>query len=115
MRCDSDDWPHRSNAAFAVRTAVSTSSTLASATSACCSPVAGFQTGLVRSVDPVTGLPPIQCVMVLNGPPPSLRWLVNGRRGSISWSSHRVRTQACAGSSQIFQTRSGSGPAMTLR
>ena len=71
MRCDSDDWPHRSNAAFAVRTAVSTSSTLASATSACCSPVAGFQTGLVRSVDPATGLPPIQCVMVLNGPPPS--------------------------------------------
>ena len=123
VRCESDDWPHRSNAAFAVRTAVSTSSALASATSACCSPVAGFQTGLVRSEDPVAGLPPIQCVMVLNGPPPSRcvsvpefsTVLVSGRRGSISWPSQRVRTQACAGSSQIFQTRSGSGPAMTLR
>ncbi len=71
VRCESDDCPQRSNAAFAVRTAESTSSTLASATSACCSPVAGFQTGLVRSEDPATGLPPIQCVMVLNGPPPS--------------------------------------------
>jgi hypothetical protein len=59
VRCESGDWPHRSNAAFAVRTALSTSSSLASATSACCAPAAGFQTGLVRSVDPMTGLPPI--------------------------------------------------------
>jgi hypothetical protein len=49
---------------------VSTSAVLASATSACCSPVAGFHTGLVRVELPVAGLPPIQCVTVLNVIPP---------------------------------------------
>jgi hypothetical protein len=33
--------------------------------------VAGFHTGLVRVDPPDAGLPPIQCVMVLNAIPPS--------------------------------------------
>jgi hypothetical protein len=41
--------------------------------------------------------------------------VVSGRRGSISWPSQVPRIQACAGSSQIRQARSSSGPPMTLR
>ena len=40
---------------------------------------------------------------------------VSGRRGSTGWSAQVPRIQACAGSSQNFQTRSAPGPAMTLR
>ena len=40
---------------------------------------------------------------------------VSGSRGSTGWSSQVPRTQACAGSSQIAQTRSSPGPAITLR
>ena len=122
VRCVSDDCPHRSNAAFAARTAVSTSLGVASATSACCSPVAGFQTGLGAVRGPVAGLPPIQCV---DGPQRTSSLLlsrrsfslvsVRGRRGSTCWSAQVPRTHACAGSSQISQARSGPGPAMTLR
>ena len=56
VRCDSEDCDQVWKAAAAVCTAVSTSATLASATSACCSPVAGFHTGLVRVELPDRGL-----------------------------------------------------------
>src|SRR5690348_1108664 len=65
VRCESDDCDHDSNAAAAVCTASLTSSVAASSTSACCSPVAGFHTGLVRLDVPVAGLPPIQWLTVL--------------------------------------------------
>src|ERR1700682_5611679 len=38
-----------------------------------------------------------------------------GRRGSTAWSSQVPRSQACSGSSTIFQARSAPGPAITLR
>ena len=38
-----------------------------------------------------------------------------GSLGSTAWEVQVSRTQACAGSSQISQARSGPGPAMTLR
>ena len=65
VRFDSDDCDHDSNAAAAACTAASTSAVDASSTSACCSPVAGFHTGLVRVDVPVAGLPPIQWLTVL--------------------------------------------------
>jgi hypothetical protein len=45
VRWLSDTCDHDSNAVAAPRTASSTSPAVASATSACCSPVAGFHTG----------------------------------------------------------------------
>ena len=65
VRVLSDDCDHSTNASRAAPTAASTSEASASATSACCSPVAGFQTGERRSPDPLVLLPAIQCSIVL--------------------------------------------------
>ena len=54
-----------SKALPAAATAASTSAVSASRTSACCSPVAGFQTGAVRVEAPVVSEPPIQCSIFL--------------------------------------------------
>ena len=61
----SDACDQLANASLACCTASSTSSVDASATSACCSPIAGFHTGERRSPVPPVSLPPIQCSMVL--------------------------------------------------
>src|SRR2546423_7163370 len=60
VRVDSDACDHSSNAAFAVRTASSTSAAGARAPRACCSPVAGLNPGPERSPVPAVGFPPIQ-------------------------------------------------------
>src|SRR2546430_1377370 len=60
VRVDREACDHSSNAAFAVRTASSTSAVEAKATCACCSPVAGLYTGPERSPVPAVGFPPIQ-------------------------------------------------------
>ena len=39
----------------------------------------------------------------------------SGSRGSTSWPSQLPRSQACSGSSTIFQARSAPGPAITFR
>ncbi len=51
---------HSANASRAAATAASTSAGSASSTSACCSPVAGFQTGAVRDEAPVSSSPRIR-------------------------------------------------------
>ena len=60
----SDTDRQSSNAFRAVPTARSTSSAPANATSAAWRPVAGLNTGPVRSGSPSQGFPPIQWVMV---------------------------------------------------
>jgi hypothetical protein len=60
-------WLQPSNACSAAATAASTSAALARRTSACCSPVAGFQTGEVRAPpagEPAVVAPSIQCAIV---------------------------------------------------
>ena len=63
-RLDSDDDRHVANASFATATALSTSATLASATSPCCWPVAGLKTGPVLPEAPATRCPLIQWSIV---------------------------------------------------
>src|SRR3954454_4769938 len=82
----SDDCDQVSNAVAAVRTASSTSAAVASTTSACCSPVAGFHTGLVRVELPAVGLPPIQWVMVFNFSSCAELSLRGAGDGSVGWS-----------------------------
>ena len=81
---------HDSNAAFAaLRRPRRRRRRSPARTSACCSPVAGFQTGLVRVDGPGGGL---AADPVLDGPQRTSSFssvVVNGRRESISWSSHR--------------------------
>ena len=67
---------HSGKARLAASTAVSTSATLANATLACASPVAGFHTMPERPEVDAAGLPAIQCV--------TLRWFTFPRVEGIS-------------------------------
>src|SRR6266704_4222814 len=119
VRLDRDACDHSSNAAFAVRTASSTSAVEASATCACCAPVAGLNTGPKRSADerrlagpaqvpahePVVGFPPIQWFIVRTLVRPSTGtaagWPCWRRRscGPAGWSragTPRCRSASCA-------------------
>src|SRR3954468_1220239 len=64
VRLDSDDCDHSANAAAAVRTASSTSSTVAGPPGACSWPGGGLNPGEVRVDEPAVALPPIQWLMV---------------------------------------------------
>lgn len=64
MRLASEDWPQVAKASLAVRTAASTSSTVAKATLVVTAPVAGSVTGPNVPDAPSTVLPPIQWLTI---------------------------------------------------
>src|SRR4051794_19580708 len=84
-RRDSDVARHAGKAVAAAATAASTSSTDANSTSACWSPVAGFQTGPVRPDVPATVPPLIQCEMRFTRGSPQTRYWVRLRRRYRPW------------------------------